>query len=72
MWLPKALYESIPFAWLAIGVVAIGAGFYIEARVWGEVVAGVGALAVVIGLMLLLRRKGYRASRSRRDFDRAN
>lgn len=72
MWLPKALYESIPFSWLVAGVVALGAGFFIEAGYWGEIVAGCGAIALVIGLMLLLRRKGYRSSRSRLDFDRSN
>ena len=72
MWLPKALYESIPFAWLAGGVAAIGVGFYIDAQIWGEVIAVLGVIAVVIGLVLLLRRRSYRSSRSRRDFDRAN
>jgi hypothetical protein len=27
---------------------------------------------LIIGLMLVLRRKGYRASRSRLDFDNSN
>ena len=72
MWLPKALYESIPFSYIAIGVTLIGAAFYIDVGYWGEIVAGGGILALVIGLMLLLRRKGYRSSRSRRNFDRGD
>jgi hypothetical protein len=69
MWLPKFLYESIPFYWLALGAVGIGAAFAIDYWYWGEIFAAIGLLALVAGLMLLLRRKGYRSSRSRLDFD---
>ena len=70
MWLPKALYESIPFYYLVLGAAAIGAAFYLESEYWPEICAAVGVVLLVIGIMLLLRRKGYRASRSRLDFDR--
>ena len=72
MWLPKALYESIPFGYLVVGVIALGAAFYVDAEPWRELVAAGGVVALVIGLMLLLRRKGYRTSRSRRDFERGS
>jgi hypothetical protein len=41
----------------------------VNAWYWAEIVAGGGLAAVVIGLVLVLRRKGYRSSRSRLDFD---
>lgn len=69
MWLPRFLYESLPFWYLGIGGVLIGFAFAIEAGPWPEVLAVAGLVALVIGLMLILRRKGYRASRSRSDFD---
>ena len=72
MWLPNWLYESIPLAWLACGALALGAAFYIDVWYWGEISAGCGVLALVGGLVLILRRKGYRASRSRLDFDRSS
>ena len=72
MWLPKFIYETIPFYWIALGAAGIGAAFYIEQWAWAEVSAGAGAFALIVGLMLLLRRKGYRSSRSRIDFDRTD
>ena len=70
MWIPKILYESIPFYYLAFGAFGIGAAFYVDSWYWAEVLAAFGLLGLVIGLVLLLRRKGYRSSRSRVDFDR--
>jgi hypothetical protein len=69
MWLPKLVYESIPFYYLAFGAVALGVAFYLEAWYWPEISAGFGLAGLVTGVVLLLRRKGYRASRSRLDFD---
>lgn len=72
MWIPKILYESIPFYYVGFGAVALGAAFYVDSWYWAEVLAGGGLIAIVIGLVLLLRRKGYRSSRSRLDFDRTS
>jgi len=69
MWLPKALYETIPFYYIGLGAAALGAAFFIDRWYWAEILAGGGLIALVIGIMLLLRRKGYRSSRSRLDFD---
>lgn len=70
MWLPKLLYESIPFYFLGLGAAGLGAAFYLDSWLWAEISAGAGMLMLVIGLVLVLRRKGYRSSRSRLDFDR--
>jgi hypothetical protein len=72
MWLPKFLYESIPLYFLVLGAAGLGAAFFLDSWYWPEISAGAGLLALVIGLMLVLRRKGYRASRSRLDFDNSN
>ncbi|MGD8339301.1 MAG: hypothetical protein PVH89_00885 [Gammaproteobacteria bacterium] len=72
MWLPKAVYESIPFAYLGIGVIGLGAAFSVDVWYWSEILAVAGVIALVTGLTLVLRRKGYRASRSRADFDGAD
>jgi len=68
MWLPQGLYESIPFDCLVIGCIGLGGAFLVDDWYWPEIFAAAGTLFWVIGLMLLLRRKGYRASRSRQDF----
>ncbi len=72
MWLPKLFYESIPFYLVGLGAIGLGAAFYLDSWYWAEVVAGGGLTALVIGLVLVLRRKGYRSSRSRVDFDGSN
>jgi len=72
MWLPKILYESLPFFFLALGAFGLGAAFYVDYWYWAEILAANGLIALVIGLVLLLRRKGYRSSRSRVDFDSAS
>lgn len=69
MWLPKLFYESIPFYYLAIGTVLLGAAFWVDEGYWPEICAAGGVLGLVLGMVLILRRKGYRASRSRLDFD---
>ena len=71
MWLPKFFYESIPFSWLGLGAAGLGAAFFVDRWYWPELLAGGGVLAVLLGLVLLLRRRGYRTSRSRLDFDRS-
>ena len=70
MWLPKPLYESIPFHFLILGVAAIVAAFYVDSGFWPEIFAVAGIVLLVLGVVLLLRRKGYRSSRSRLDFER--
>lgn len=69
MWLPKFLYETIPVFFVCLGVVGLGAAFYMNSWYWAEIVAGSGLAALITGLVLVLRRKGYRSSRSRLDFD---
>jgi hypothetical protein len=72
MWLPKFFYESIPFYLIGLGVAGVGAAFYLQTWYWPEIAAVGGLFALVLGLVLVLRRKGYRSSRSRLDFDRSS
>lgn len=69
MWLPKVLYETIPFSFMGVGAIGLGAAFFVDGWYWAEILAAGSLVALVIGLMLWLRRKGYRSSRSRLDFD---
>lgn len=69
MWLPRFLYESIPAYYVAFGVAGLAGAFFVDDWYWPEICAAAGVLFLIIGLMLILRRKGYRSSRSRLDFD---
>jgi len=72
MWLPKFFYESIPFYLLGLGAAGLAAAFYLDSWYWAEITAGSGLFALIMGLVLVLRRKGYRSSRSRLDFDKSS
>lgn len=68
MWLSKPLYEGLPFYYLALGAVLLGASLYVERAHWPVVCAVLGITSVVGGLVLLLKRRDYRSSRSRTAF----
>jgi membrane-bound ClpP family serine protease len=69
MWLPKAVYEALPYFYAGLGAVLLGAAFYARSLYLPEVLAGSGLVALIAGLVLILRRRGYRASRSRLELD---
>lgn len=69
MWLSKSVYESLPWYYLAAGLVALGLGFFVDRGPWPEILFAAGFVGLVAGLVLLLKRRDYRASRSRMDFE---
>lgn len=69
MWLAKPLYESLPAALIAAGLLALLSALYVDRWIWAELMVGTGLVFVVTGLVLVLRRRGYRASRSRLKFE---
>ena len=72
MWLAKPVYESLPFYYMAVGVIALLAGLYVNYWYWPVICVIVGLGSLLTGLVLWLKRRDYRASRSRLDFDRVN
>lgn len=69
MWLSKPVYESLPYYYLVAGIAALGLGWFLDLGYWPEVCFAAGFIALVAGAVLLLKRRAYRASRSRLDFD---
>lgn len=69
MWLSKPIYESLPYYYIAVGIAAMLAGFYAEAWYWPQICPVAGFAGLVGGLVVLLKRRDYRASRSRLDFE---
>lgn len=67
MWLSKPVYESLPYYYVALGVLAGLGSFYVERWHWSTLLAAVAVPSLVGGLVLMLRRHGYRRSRSRLD-----
>ena len=70
MWLPTHHYEAMPFYWVAGGFLLLGAAWPVDGWYWAELLAAAGLVCLVTGLVLVLRRRGYRDSRSRLDYDR--
>ena len=46
MWLSKPLYEALPFYYIAIGLIALVAGLYVNYWYWPAIctVVGIGSL----------------------------
>jgi len=66
MWLSKPLYESLPYYYFAVGLAVLASSFYLNYGYWPIICAGVGFASLVAGLVVWLKRRGYRRSRSRR------
>lgn len=60
MRIARTLYESLPYAYIVIGIAAAVASFLWRVPPWSDVMGGFGLLAVISGLVLVLRRRDYR------------
>ena len=56
----RPLYESLPYVYIVIGVAAVTASFTWRVADWSPVLAIFGIVAIVGGLVLVLRRRDYR------------
>jgi membrane protein implicated in regulation of membrane protease activity len=56
----RPLYESLPYAYIAVGAAAIVASFLWRLAEWSWMLAVFGVIAVIGGLVLALRRRDYR------------
>ncbi len=65
MWLSKPLYEALPYYYIGIGVAALIASLYVNYWYWPLICTVVGMIGLVAGLVVLLKRRDYRRSRSR-------
>lgn len=69
IWLNKRLYEGLPFAYIGAGMVWLAAGLYLRDGAGPVVFTILGLACVTGGLVLCLKRRDYRSSRSRSAFD---
>lgn len=56
----QPLYESLPYAYIVIGVAALIASYAWRVADWSGILAIFGIAAIIGGLVLVLRRRDYR------------
>jgi len=66
MWLPRPLYESLPYLYAALGVLLLAVPFLVEVP-WRSACLATGALALGGGLVLWMHRREYRAAQDEYD-----
>lgn len=69
IWLDKRLYEGLPFVYMAVGAALLAVAIYVGDGAWSLVLGLLGLSWVTGGLVVLLKRRDYRSSRSRTAFD---
>ncbi|MEE8157172.1 MAG: hypothetical protein V3T51_03380 [Gammaproteobacteria bacterium] len=62
VWLPKPIYESLPYYYLVAGVISLGAALYLDFWYWPYIGVTAGFACLVAGLVVWLRRKDFRNS----------
>jgi hypothetical protein len=60
MRIARPLYESLPYLYIALGLAAVAASFAWRVADWSGILAVFGAVAILGGLVLVLRRRDYR------------
>lgn len=66
MWIPRPIYEALPYAYIAAGVALLGAAYFLEQGPRGWLLAA-GAGVLTVGLVLWMRRRDYRATHAEYD-----
>jgi hypothetical protein len=66
MWIPRPIYEALPYVYMGSGVAILGAAYLMERGPRGLLLV-LGAAGLTLGLVLWMRRRDYRASR--REYD---
>lgn len=66
MWLPRPVYEAVPYAAIIAGGACFAVAYWVERSPHTLLFVGGGAL-VTIGALLWMRRRDYRTTQS--DYD---
>ncbi len=67
MWISRPIYELLPYLYMLVGGGLLAAAWVVEAETWPSVFLTVGALSLMGGLVLWLRRKDYRSKQAEYD-----
>ena len=67
MWISRPLYELLPYLYMLAGAGLLAAAWLVQLQVWPSIFLAVGALSLMAGLVLWLRRKDYRTKQAEYD-----
>ncbi|HEY7377412.1 MAG TPA: hypothetical protein VH542_01890 [Steroidobacteraceae bacterium] len=59
--LSKPLYEALPYFYILAGLIAAAGSYYFDRHPWSDILLLLAAVCVLGGLVVLLRRRDYRA-----------
>lgn len=62
--LSKPLYESLPYAYMVAGLLAFAGAYRMAGKIWSDVALVIGIACLLGGLVLVLRRREYRTTRT--------
>lgn len=65
MWVAKPIYEGLPYFYLLAGTITLAASMYVNWDYWPTVCFVTGLFCLVMGLVLLLKRRDYRVTDGR-------
>ena len=66
MWLPRPLYEALPYTAVVAGCGCFAVAYWVE-RAPGTLLFVVGGVLVTVGTLLWMKRRDYRATQSGYD-----
>ena len=67
MWISRPVYELLPYLYMVLGAALLAAAWVVQMRFWPSVFLALGALSLMAGLVLWLRRKDYRSKQAEYD-----
>jgi hypothetical protein len=68
MWLPKPIYESLPYLYVLVGVCITGGAVTLVQRAWGSSLTFVlGLVIMAIGVAIWMKRRSTRLDKRGRD-----
>jgi hypothetical protein len=63
--LSRPVYELLPYLYMALGLLGFLGAWLMAGSLWSDVLLVLGAAGVVVGFMIFLRRRDYRANKER-------
>jgi hypothetical protein len=60
MWLPKSVYEALPYYYAAVGVIALLLPLYVDYWHWPVICTAVGLASLAAGVFVFVKRRDSR------------